>query len=153
VQSFNTSLPHAFDGSSQATSIVNHRVEISNNLKVQLELSDRAVTRSFPEFQKSRQLGPLLDLVASLRLCVGYPNMQLVQQATFIIQNMARLKPELRKLFKFLAVDDKFQYQSDLNQTGAGTIRAVTCLVTAEAGADICHQCRLLQEPIEFLTV
>merc|ERR1719350_174218 len=53
VQSFNTSLPHAFDGSSQATTIVNHRVEISNNLRVQVELSDRAVEQTFPEFQKS----------------------------------------------------------------------------------------------------
>jgi len=152
VQSFNTSLPHAFDGSSQATTIVNHRVEISNNLKVHVELCDRPVSRTFPEFQKSRQLGPLLDWVAGLRLCVGYPNMQLVQQATFIIQNMDRLKPDLRKLFKFLAVDDKFVYDSDKG-AGAGSIRAGSCLVTAEPGADICHQCRLLQEPIEFLTV
>eukprot|EP00090_Calanus_glacialis_P001061 TRINITY_DN10756_c0_g1_i1.p1 TRINITY_DN10756_c0_g1~~TRINITY_DN10756_c0_g1_i1.p1 ORF type:complete len:1638 (-),score=635.61 TRINITY_DN10756_c0_g1_i1:838-5751(-) len=152
VQSFNTSLPHAFDGSSQATTIVNHRVEISNNLKVQVELCERSVSRSFPEFQKSRQLGPLLDWVAGLRLCVGYPNMQLVKQATFIIQNMDRLKPELRKLFKFLAVDDKFGYQSEKGD-GVGTIRAGSCLVAAEPGADICHQCRLLQEPIEFLAV
>eukprot|EP00092_Neocalanus_flemingeri_P001505 GFUD01001606.1.p1 GENE.GFUD01001606.1~~GFUD01001606.1.p1 ORF type:complete len:1654 (-),score=563.80 GFUD01001606.1:789-5750(-) len=160
VQSFNTSLPHAFDGSAQATTIVNHRVEISNNLKVQVELSNRSVSRTFPEFQKSRQLGPLLDWVAGLRLCVGYPNMQLVQQATFIIQNMARLKPDMRKLFKFLAVDEKFIYQSEMVQSGGGesagtvgTIRAGSCLVTAETGADICHQCRLLQEPIEFLAV
>ena len=100
VQSFNfnTSLPHAFDGSSQATTIVNHRVEISNNLKGRVELSDRAVEQTFPEFQKDRQLVPLLDWVAGLRLCVGYPNMQLVKQATFIIKHMDRLKPELKKL-------------------------------------------------------
>jgi len=160
VQSFNSSLPHAFDGSEQVTSIVNHRVEISNNLKVQVELSERPVSRTFPEFQKSRQLGPLLDWVAGLRLCVGYPNMQLVKQATFILQNIDRLKPELRKLFKFLAVDNKFTYQSEMNKAGhdgdgttVGTIRAGSCLVTAEPGADICHQCRLLQEPIEFLSI
>jgi len=152
VQSFNTSLPHAFDGSTQATTIVNHRVEISNNLKVQVELCERSVSRSFPEFQKSRQLGPLLDWVAGLRLCVGYPNMHLVKQATFIIQNMDRLKPELRKLFKFLAVDEKFGYQSEKGD-GVGTIRAGSCLIAAEPGADICHQCRLLQEPVEFLAV
>jgi len=160
VQSFNSSLPHAFDGSEQVTSIVNHRVEISNNLKVKVELSERPVSRTFPEFQKSRQLGPLLDWVAGLRLCVGYPNMQLVKQATFILQNIDRLKPELRKLFKFLAVDNKFTYQSEVNKLGddcdgttIGTIRAGSCLVTAESGADICHQCRLLQEPIEFLSI
>jgi len=152
VQSFNTSLPHAFDGSSQATTIVNHRVEISNNLRVQVELSDRAVAQTFPEFQKDRQLGPLLDWVAGLRLCVGYPNMQLVKQATFIIQHMGRLKPELKKLFKFLAVDNVFTYSSD-GGGGSGSIRAGSCLVTAEQGADICKECRMLQEPVEFLTV
>jgi hypothetical protein len=152
VQSFNTSLPHAFDGSSQATTIVNHRVEISNNLRVQVELSDRAVEQTFPEFQKDRQLGPLLDWVAGLRLCVGYPNMQLVKQATFIIQHMDRLKPELKKLFKFLAVDTVFTYSSD-GGGGSGSIRAGSCQVTAEPGADICKECRMLQEPVEFLTV
>lgn len=151
VQSFNTSLPHAFDGSAQATTIVNHRVEISNNLKVHVELSDREVSRTFSEFQKDRQLGPLLDWVAGLRLCVGYPNSQLVKQATFIIQNMDRLKPELRKLFKFLSVDANFSYSSE-SGGGNGSIRAGSCQVTAEPGADICQECRLLQEPVEFLT-
>jgi len=151
VQSFNTSLPHAFDGSSQATSIVNHRVEISNNLKVLVELSDRAVSCTFPEFQKDRQLGPLLDWVAGLRLCVGYPNTQLVKQATFIIQNMDRLKPDLKKLFKFLTVDDKFSFSND-DGGASGTIRSGSCQVTSESGADICQECRLLQEPVEFLT-
>lgn len=56
------------------------------------------------------------------------------------------------ELFKFLSVDDKFGYQSEKGD-GAGTIRAGSCLVAAEPGADICHQCRLLQEPVEFLAV
>ena len=34
-----------------------------------------------------------------------------------------------------------------------GTIRSGNCQTAAEQGADICHQCRLLQEPVEFLTV
>jgi len=151
VQSFNTSLPHAFDGSSQATTIVNHMVEISNSLKVRVELSDRAVSCTFPEFQKDRQLGPLLDWVAGLRLCVGYPNAQLVKQAAFILQNMDRLKPDLKKLFKFLTVDAKFSFSNDIGG-GTGSIRSGSCQVTAEPGADICQECRLLQEPVEFLT-
>ena len=36
VQSFNTSLPHAFDGRAQASTIVSHKVEIANNLNVQV---------------------------------------------------------------------------------------------------------------------
>ena len=36
VQSFNSSLPHAFDGRAQASTIVSHRVEISNDLDVQV---------------------------------------------------------------------------------------------------------------------
>jgi len=151
VQSFNTSLPHAFDGSSQASTIVNHMVEISNSLKVRVELSDRAVSCTFPEFQKDRQLGPLLDWVAGLRLCVGYPNTQLVKQAAFILQNMDRLKPDLKKLFKFLTVDAKFSFSNDVGG-GTGSIRSGSCQVTAEPGADICQECRLLQEPVEFLT-
>jgi len=152
VQSFNTSLPHAFDGSVQATSIISHRVEIKNNLEVNVELCEKPVTRTFPEFQKNRQLGPLLDWVAGLRYCVGYPNMTLVKQATFILENMERVKPQLRKFFKFLVVDDKFTYQND-NDEESGTIRAGSCRVTAEPGADICQQCRLLQEPLEFMTL
>ena len=38
VQSFNSSLPHAFDGRAQASAIVSHRVEICNNLNVQVEM-------------------------------------------------------------------------------------------------------------------
>jgi hypothetical protein len=34
-----------------------------------------------------------------------------------------------------------------------GTIRSGNCQTAAEQGADICHQCRLRQEPVEFLTV
>ena len=36
VQSFNTSLPHAFDGRAQANTIVQHKVEIKNDLDVQV---------------------------------------------------------------------------------------------------------------------
>ena len=39
IQSFNTSLPHAFDGRAQASCIVSHRVEIANNLNVQVNMT------------------------------------------------------------------------------------------------------------------
>ena len=54
VQTFNTSLPHAFIGSAQATTIVDHRVEISDKLDLQIELSGWKVTRGFPQFNKEK---------------------------------------------------------------------------------------------------
>jgi hypothetical protein len=36
VQTFNTSLPHAFVGLDQATTIVNHRVEITDKLDIKV---------------------------------------------------------------------------------------------------------------------
>lgn len=153
AQSFNTSLPHAFDSAAQASSVVQHRVEISNGMNVVVELSGRLVTATFPDFARDRQLGPLLDWVAGLRLCVGYPASQLVRQAAFILDNVTSLRPDLKKLFKFLVVDQEFHYSREQEEDQTGTIRAATCLVTSEQGADICHQCRLLQEPIEFLAV
>ena len=152
VQSFNTSLPHAFNSASQATSVVEHRAEISNSLEVKVHLSGRQVTTSFPEFHKDRQLGPLLDWVAGLRLCVGYPAHRLVEQAEYLQHHLARLRPELQKLFSFLVVDKDFRY-SEGERELEGSIRSGGCLGAAEEGADICQQCRLLQEPIEFLVL
>ena len=67
-QSFNTSLPHAFNSASQATAVVEHRAEISNSLQVEVHLSGCRVAQKFPDFQRNRQLGPMLDWVAGLRL-------------------------------------------------------------------------------------
>jgi hypothetical protein len=36
VQTFNTSLPHAFVGLDQATTVVNHRVEITDKLDIKV---------------------------------------------------------------------------------------------------------------------
>ena len=110
------------------------------------------VPDQFAEFQKTRHLGPLLDWVANLRLYVGYPSKHLVQQAKFIIENSKRIRPETRKLFKHLTVDDKFEYK--MCGDGAiltSTIRSVSCTIVAETMSDICSSCRLLQEPMEFL--
>lgn len=152
IQSFNTSLPHAFNGRAQANCVVRHSVEISNDLAVKVHLSDRLVSKQFEEFQKTRHLGPLLDWVANLRLCVGYPSKNLVGQAKFIIENNDRIQPEIRKFFKHLTVDDKFEYKmcGDGSQV-MSTIRSASCTVVAETMSDICSSCRLLQEPMEFL--
>jgi len=152
IQSFNTSLPHAFNGLAQANSVVSHSVQISNNLEVKVHLSDRLVCQEFPEFQKTRHLGPLLDWVANLRLCVGYPSQSLVTQAKFIIENGERIGPEMRKFFRHLTVDDKFEYKmSGDGSSLSGTIRSVSCSVVADEMSDICSSCRLLQEPMELM--
>jgi len=154
LQSFNTSLPHAFNSASQATAVVEHRAEISNSLQVEVHLSGRRVSRKFPDFQRDRQLGPMLDWVAGLRLCVGYPAYQLVSQANYLQTHMSRLRPDLQKLFSMLTVDSKFSYsEGEGEEMMWGTIRSGNCQTAAEQGADICHQCRLLQEPVEFLTI
>lgn len=154
LQSFNTSLPHAFNSASQATAVVEHRAEISNSLQVEVHLSGRKISRKFPDFQRNRQLGPMLDWVAGLRLCVGYPAYQLVSQANYLQTHMSRLRPDLQKLFSMLTVDSKFSYsEGEGEEMMWGTIRSGNCQTAAEQGADICHQCRLLQEPVEFLTI
>jgi len=136
---------------------VKHSVQIhqEQDLRVEVQLSGRRVAAAFPQFVENRQLGPLLDWVAGLRLCVGYPAKGLVEQAAFVTENLSSLRPELRKLFKFITVDKSFTctLEASSNIICIGTIRAASCQVTAEQGADICHQCRLLQEPIEFLAV
>jgi hypothetical protein len=96
----------------------------------------------------------MLDWVAGLRLCVGYPAYQLVSQANYLQTHMSRLRPDLQKLFSMLTVDSKFSYsEGEGEEMMWGTIRSGNCQTAAEPGADICHQCRLLQEPVEFLTV
>ena len=110
------------------------------------------VADQFAEFQKTRHLGPLLDWVANLRLCVGYPSKHLVEQAKFILDNSKRIRPETRKLFKNLTVDDKFEYKMcGDGEILSSTIRSESCSVVAETMSDICSSCRLLQEPMEFI--
>jgi len=154
VQSFNSSLPHAFDGRAQASAIVSHQVEICNNLNVQVSLSDRSVQTKCAEFQESRHLGPLLDWVAGLRLCVGYPNTQLVDQARFLLDKVERMGVDTRKLFRHLTVDNQFVFSmvGSEDEKHVGTIRSVSCSSLAEQSSDICSNCRTLQEPIEFLS-
>ena len=111
------------------------------------------ISKTFPDFPKSRQLGPLLDWVAGLRLCVGYPNSQLVEQARFIMDNQDRIGQENKKLFKHLTVDESFDFKMiGEDKSLTGTIRSVSCTTVAETSADICSKCRTLQEPMEFLS-
>ena len=106
------------------------------------------------EFQESRHLGPLLDWVAGLRLCVGYPNTQLVDQARFLMDKVERMGVDTRKLFRHLTVDNQFVFSmvGSEDEKHVGTIRSVSCSSLAEQSSDICSNCRTLQEPIEFLS-
>jgi len=150
VQTFNSSLPHAFVGSAQATTIVDHRVEISDKLELKVELSGKPLGRDFPQFNSDHQLGPLLDKVAAMRLCIGYPASRLVDQARFILNHQGRMIPEMRKLLRHFFVDEEFSYRCGLDEE-LGTIRSIGCTIEAELGSDICSNCRGLQQPMEFL--
>ena len=91
--------------------------------------------------------------MAGLRLCVGYPNLQLVRQAADILKHADRLGPDTKKLFRNLHVDPGLELKmAGDGSTAAGTIRSVHCSSLAETSADICSQCRTLQEPVEFVT-
>ncbi|XP_023331290.1 uncharacterized protein LOC111703552 [Eurytemora carolleeae] len=131
------------------TTIVDRRVDISDKLVLKVELNNTYITREFPQFTLDRQLGPLLDSVAALRLCVGYPASRLVHQTRFLLNHQGRLIPETRKLFRLLVVDENFTYRSGV-QEERGTIRSTLCCVEAENGSDICTACRALQQPLEF---
>ena len=88
-----------------------------------------------------------------MRLCVGYPNSQLVEQAKYILDNQDRIGQDNKKLFKHLTVDEVFEFKMTSDEQGlAGSIRSVNCSGVAEASADICSDCRTLQEPMEFLS-
>ena len=90
--------------------------------------------------------------MAGLRLCVGYPNHQLVTQAQYILDNMDKVTQDTRKLFKHLTVDTKFDYKMSTGDQVSGSIRSARCLTVSEINSDICSQCRSLQEPMEFLS-
>ena len=119
------------------------------------------------------QVGPLLDWVASLRLCIGYPDAILVERARYLTLKKHLLPPETRKFFDYILVDEIFEWKkmnstdsgktsassSDSNKSvgalslSVGTLRTPSCRYVAGDFADICDQCRLLQEPLEFLGV
>ena len=151
LQSFNTSLPSRFSGHLQATSIMEHKVYISHDLKASIYLNGRPINRTFREFEQNKQVGPLLDWVASLRLCIGYPDQDLVEQAAYIAEKKSVLQPEIRKFFNHVLVDAEFKGKMMNGAEFVGTVRTPTCRFVAGDHADICDQCRLLQEPIEFL--
>jgi hypothetical protein len=115
------------------------------------------------------QVGPLLDWVASLRICIGYPDALLVERARYLDRKKQLLPPETRKFFDYIVVDEIFEWKkmnsTEKNLTAdktsattsasnhVGTLRTPSCRYVAGDFADICDQCRLLQEPLEFLGV
>lgn len=151
LQSYNTSLPHQFLSSSQASSVVEHRVQIGENLNLKLTLNAKEIVgKTFPEFERTKQVGPLLDSVASMRMCVGYPDPLLVSEAKYLMSKREALPNEIKKFFNYITIDDDFQ--GTMNSTKLkGTMRTKSCRFVASDHADICDQCRLLQEPLNFL--
>ena len=169
LQSFNTSLPHQFINTSQATTIVDHRCHISQHLETSISLNQKPIKgRCFDDFEKDKQVGPLLDWVASLRLCIGYPDVLLVEQARYLVEKKIFLPPQIAKLLNFIKIDDDFKGRksclssattddqkddksNEFTQEFVGTLRTPSCRYVAGEFSDICDQCRLLQEPLEFL--
>ena len=102
------------------------------------------------------QVGPLLNIVASMRMCVGYPDPVLVHEAKYLMENKAAMPPEIRKFFQYICVDDAFSGKMNTSGNGNaailnGTMRATSCRYVASDHADICDMCRLLQEPLNFI--
>ena len=105
LQSFNTSLPHQFVNTSQATTIVDHRCHISQQLETTITLNQKLIKgKIFTEFERDKQVGPLLDWVASLRLCIGYPDVKLVEQARYLKEKKIFLPPQISKLLNFVKI-------------------------------------------------
>ena len=167
LQSFNTSLPHQFVNTGQATTIVDHRCHITQDLHFTITLNKNQIKgKRFPEFEKDKQVGPLLDWVASLRLCIGYPDVTLVEQARYLKEKKMFLPPQISKLLNFVKIDENFKGRKSCAGSNVddvlqpvsieehefmGTLRTPSCRYVAGEFADICDQCRLLQEPLEFL--
>ena len=164
VQSLNTSLPHAsfLGAAGQASTVVEHRVKISGSadLAASVSLNGRPVRRAFGcSYDRDKQVGPLLEWAASLRLCVGYPDARAVNEGRYLLSNASILQPEIGKFFRHLAVDEDFRAETSECDVAAatptaeirGTLRAPTCRVVAAEHSDVCEQCKLLQEPIDFL--
>ena len=128
--------------------------------------------RTFSEFENDKQVGPLLDWVASLRFCIGYPDVTLVQNARYLQQKKIFLPPQIAKLLNFIKIDEDFitrrscplptlkqttndqseaQAAQNIQEEFIGTLRTPSCRYVAGDFSDICDQCRLLQEPLEFL--
>ncbi|XP_040583813.1 uncharacterized protein [Lepeophtheirus salmonis] len=152
IQSFNTSPPNKFVGSQQATTIVVHKVDISSNLEAKVTLNGSEIRKVFDEFRKNKQVGSLLDKVASLRFCLGYPDTELVEGVKYISANKHLMNADIRKFFECITVDETFLAKMTNDDVELkGTLRTKSCRFISGEFADICDQCRLLQEPLEFV--
>ena len=178
LQSFNTSLRGgAFEG---ATAVIQHRVTVAtadDSLKATVSLNNNpAAGRNCPEFEKSKQVGPMLDWAASLRYklkvlllvsseytqsilifryCVGYADRLLLDSARYLLSKSGLFPPQIRKVLGMIAVDENFCYRRASGVNGRGTLRASSCNYVADdtthRAANLCSQCRLLQEPLDIL--
>ncbi len=82
----------------------------------------------------------------------------------YVLEHKHALQPEIRAVFGQLLVDEAFKAtlsEVDVKVKGEGgghfpavlrgTVRASTCRMLAGEHADVCDQCRLLQDPIAIL--
>merc|ERR1712014_431281 len=141
-QSFNTSLPQQFVKNSQATSVIEHRVLIGSDLATKVTLNKHPVTLTSSEFQKNKQVGPLLEWVASLRYCVGYPDPSLVENARYLFSKLPKLPNAITKICGMIVVDDDFGYRRNEVDLRA-TLRAHSCHYVAINQGNVCDQCKL----------
>jgi len=163
VQSFNTSLPGAFSPAKQAVAVVEHVVCIDGrDLAASVHLAGRTIDAAanmedagaLAAYGRDKAVGPLLEWAASLRLCTGFSDQTLVSETRYLLSVSASLPAEARRLLARLSVDEDFRGKlTEDSSAGAllGTVRAPTCRFLATPHAEVCEQCRLLQEPGEAL--
>jgi hypothetical protein len=74
-----------------------------------------------------------------------------------LIRTGPQLPPETRKFFDYIVVDEAFEWKkmnaAEKAPASLGTLRTPRCRFVACDFADICDECRLLREPLEFLGV
>ena len=87
-----------------------------------------------------------------------------MDRARYLTLKKHLLPPETRKFFDYILVDEVFEWKkmnstektpnlAEKSSNYVGTLRTPSCRYVAGDFADICDQCRLLQEPLEFLGV
>ena len=141
--------PKRFPEISQKT----NRFEFQNHQPLKTDLTRSIAIGSNPALIRHLeifQVGPLLDWVASLRLCIGYPDSVLVERARYLTLKKHLLPPETRKFFDYILVDEVFEWKkmNDDNvasaeggsgkSTNVGTLRTPEISRTFVISVDFC---------------
>ena len=91
------------------------------------------------------------------RYCVGYADRLLLDSARYLLSKSGLLPPQIRKVLGMISVDEEFRYRrgAATGGSGRGTLRASSCHYVADdtthRAANVCSQCKLLQEPLDIL--